>query len=74
MQCPLEEEQDKVYSDKEVEHNPLCRRCAGLKKVCIGLPNWMCNICQKLKEKCDKLSRHGGGHGGGDEKAKTAGV
>ena len=34
----------------------------------------MCNACQKSKGKCDKSSGHGGKQGGGDKKAKAAGM
>ena len=61
-------------SDKEVEHKPLCGQCTSLKKECIGLPNQMCNACQKSKGKCDKSSGHGGKGGTGEEKGKAPGT
>ena len=64
----MEEEQDEADSDKEVEHKPPCGRCASLNKVCTGLPNRMCNACQKSKGKCNKSSGHEGKGGTGEEK------
>ena len=60
-------------SNKEVKQKPSCGRCTSLKE-CIGLPNWMCNVCQKLKGKCNKSGGHGGKGGTGEEKGKVPGM
>lgn len=65
---------EQVDSNKEVELKPPCGRCVSLNKVCTELLNHMCNLCQKLKGKCNKSSRCRGKGGAGEEKGKAPGM